>query len=33
LISINLVNQGNGDNTNQEVLKDAIYGITRSLTD
>ncbi|WP_270087607.1 TetR/AcrR family transcriptional regulator [Sphingobacterium sp. SYP-B4668] len=33
LISINLVNQGNGDITNQEVLKDAIYGITRSLTD
>ena len=33
LISINLVNQGNGENTNQEVLKDAIYGITRSLTD
>ncbi|WP_293879284.1 MULTISPECIES: TetR/AcrR family transcriptional regulator [unclassified Sphingobacterium] len=33
LVSINLVNQGNGDTTNQEVLKDAIYGITRSLTD
>ncbi|TJZ51788.1 TetR/AcrR family transcriptional regulator [Sphingobacterium olei] len=32
LISINLVNQGNGDVTNQQVLKDAIYGITRSLT-
>lgn len=33
LISINLVNKGNGDETNQQVLKDAIYGITRSLTD
>ncbi|MGJ1283599.1 TetR/AcrR family transcriptional regulator [Sphingobacterium spiritivorum] len=33
LISINLVNQGNGDTTNQQVLRDAIYGITRSLKD
>ncbi|WP_028297622.1 TetR/AcrR family transcriptional regulator [Olivibacter sitiensis] len=33
LISINLVNKGVGDLTNQQVLKDAIYGITRSLTD
>lgn len=33
LISINLVNKGNGDVTNQQVLKDAIYGITRSLND
>ncbi|MEM5346374.1 TetR-like C-terminal domain-containing protein, partial [Paraburkholderia azotifigens] len=33
LISINLVNKGNGDETNQQVLKDAIYGITRSLVD
>jgi len=33
LISINLVNKGNGDITNQQVLKDAIYGITRSLKD
>lgn len=33
LISINLVNKGNGDETNQQVLKDAIYGITRSLKD
>lgn len=33
LISINLVNKGVGDITNQQVLKDAIYGITRSLTD
>jgi len=33
LISINLVNKGNGDKTNQQVLKDAIFGITRSLTD
>lgn len=33
LISINLVNKGNGDITNQQVLKDAIYGITRSLQD
>ncbi|GAA4806734.1 TetR/AcrR family transcriptional regulator [Olivibacter ginsenosidimutans] len=31
LISINLVNKGNGDETNQQVLKDAIHGITRSL--
>ncbi|HWV75645.1 MAG TPA: TetR/AcrR family transcriptional regulator [Pseudosphingobacterium sp.] len=33
LISINLVNKGNGEETNQQVLKDAIYGITRSLVD
>ncbi|TYR35765.1 TetR/AcrR family transcriptional regulator [Sphingobacterium phlebotomi] len=33
LISINLVNKGNGDTTNQQVLKDAVYGITRSLND
>ncbi|MFD1771656.1 TetR/AcrR family transcriptional regulator [Sphingobacterium suaedae] len=33
LISINLVNKGNGEITNQQVLKDAIYGITRSLND
>ena len=33
LISINIVNQGNGEITNQEVLKDAISGITRTLTD
>lgn len=33
LISINMVNQGNGEITNQQVLKDAIYGITRTLTD
>ncbi|MFZ4860960.1 TetR/AcrR family transcriptional regulator [Sphingobacterium sp. Mn56C] len=31
LISINLVNQGNGDTINQLVLKDAIYGIIHSL--
>ncbi|MCL4639092.1 MULTISPECIES: TetR/AcrR family transcriptional regulator [Olivibacter] len=33
LISINMVNKGNGEETNQQVLKDAIYGITRSLVD
>jgi len=33
LISINLVNKGNGEETNQQVLKDAIDGITRSLVD
>jgi len=33
LISINLVNKGNGEETNQQVLKDAIHGITRSLLD
>lgn len=33
LISINMVNQGNGEATNQQVLKDAIYGITRTLAD
>ncbi|HLS95625.1 MAG TPA: TetR/AcrR family transcriptional regulator [Sphingobacterium sp.] len=33
LISINLVDKGVGDVTNQEVLRDAIQGITRSLTD
>ncbi|MGO3107949.1 MAG: TetR/AcrR family transcriptional regulator [Sphingobacterium sp.] len=33
LISINLVNQGNGEITNQEILKDAISGITQTLSD
>lgn len=33
LISINLVNKGMGDDTNQQVLKDAIYGIIKSLKD
>lgn len=33
LISINLVDKGNGPTTNDQVLKDAIYGITRSLYD
>ncbi len=33
LISINLVDKGNGPTTNEQVLKDAINGITRSLYD
>jgi len=31
LISINMVNRGNTDETNQEVLKTAITGIIRSI--
>lgn len=33
LISINLVDKGNGPKTNEQVLKDAIFGIIRSLYD
>lgn len=32
LISINMVNRGNSDDTNQEVLKTAISGIIKSIT-